>query len=128
MPKWRREAQHKLRELDRQVTRSATVSLIHELRSAYRDLPAIVGHLDKVREDVLDNAQFFQQTKDGEPGGLIGLFAARSESGDAPLRRYAVNLLDRPQRHRSRADRRRRGQPDARQPAGGSSRSQRARS
>jgi len=93
MPKWRREAQNKLRELDRQVTRRATVSLIDELSSAYRDLPAVVGYLDEVREDVLNNAQFFQQPKEGEGGGLLGLFAARADSQDAPLRRYAVNLL-----------------------------------
>ena len=93
MPKWRREAQHKLRELDRQVTQSATVSLIDEVGTAYRDLPAIGKYLDEVREDVLNNAQTFLQSKEGEAGGLLGLFAARADSGDAPLRRYAVNLL-----------------------------------
>ena len=93
MPKWRREAQHKLRELDREVTRAATVSLIEEARAAYKDIPAIVTYLDEVREDVLNNAQVFQQSKEGESGGLLGLFAARADSGDAPLRRYAVNLL-----------------------------------
>lgn len=93
MPKWRREAQHKLRELDRQVTQSATVSLIDEARAAYRDIPAIVAYLDQVREDVLDNAQVFQPSKEGEAGGLLGMFAARAEAGEAPLRRYAVNLL-----------------------------------
>ena len=92
VPKWRRDAQHKLRDLDREVTRSAITSVIEEMKSSYRALPAIVQFLGEVQEDVLDHAQFFQQPKDAEPGGLLGLLA-RPEPGDAPLRRYAVNLL-----------------------------------
>jgi predicted ATP-dependent protease len=92
VPKWRREAQHKLRELDREVTRSAITSVIEEMKSSYQALPAIVQFLGDAQEDVLDHAQLFQQPKDSEAGGLLG-FLARPEPGDAPLRRYAVNLL-----------------------------------
>ena len=93
MPKWRREAQHKLRELDRKVTRGAINSLIDEMKSAYQDLPAIVAHLAEAQEDILDHAQFFQQPKDGEPMGLFGLVAGSAEGRESPLRRYRVNLL-----------------------------------
>ena len=92
-PKWRREAQHKLRDLDRKVTRGAINSLIDEMRSAYQALPEINRYLGEVQEDVLDHAQFFQQPKDGEPIGLLGLMAASSEGREIPLRRYQVNLL-----------------------------------
>ena len=93
VPKWRREAQHKLRDLDRMVTRGAINSLIDEMKSAYHDLQAVVGHLAEAQEDILDHAQFFQQPKDGEPVGLLGLVGASPERHDSPLRRYKVNLL-----------------------------------
>ena len=92
VPKWRREAQHKLRGLDRQVTRTAIVSLIDELRASYAALPEVVRYLAEVQEDVLDHAQLFQQPKDGEPAGILGLVMSRSDASDA-LRRYEVNLL-----------------------------------
>ncbi len=93
LPKWRREAQHKLRDLDRQVTRGAINSLIEEMKAAYQALPAIARYLGEVQEDVLDHAQLFQQAKDGEPSGLPGLVLRARSLGEAPLRRYAVNLL-----------------------------------
>ncbi len=93
LPKWRREAQHKLRELDRQVTRGAINSLIEEIKSAYQALPAIQQYLGEVQEDVLDHAQFFMQPKDGEGVGPLGLLLGRPEAGESALRRYHVNLL-----------------------------------
>lgn len=93
VPKWRREAQHALRELDRQVTRGAINSLIEEMRSAYRGLAAIEQYLGHVQDDVLDHAQYFLQPKDGEGGGLMGVMLARFDAGEAALHRYAVNLL-----------------------------------
>ena len=93
MPTWRREAQHKLRELDRQVTRGAIGVLIDEAKAAWRDLEDVGRYLEQVREDVLDRAQLFLQPKEAEAGGLMGLLLSRMESGDGPLRRYAVNLL-----------------------------------
>ena len=93
MPTWRREAQHKLRELDRQVTRGAIGALIEEAKASWRDLDAVARHLEQVREDVLDRAQLFLQPKEAETGGVVGLMLSRMEAGDGPLRRYAVNLL-----------------------------------
>ncbi|HSE13498.1 MAG TPA: ATP-binding protein, partial [Rudaea sp.] len=93
LPKWRREAQHKLRELDRQVTRSAINSLIEEMKSAYQALPAVQQYLSEVQEDVLDHAPSFMQAKDGESAGPLSLLLARSEAGESALRRYQINLL-----------------------------------
>jgi lon-related putative ATP-dependent protease len=93
MPTWRREAQHKLRDLDRQVTRGAIGVLIEEAHASYRDLEAVGRYLEQVREDVQDHAQLFLQPKEAEGGGLMGLVLSRMEAGESPLRRYAVNLL-----------------------------------
>jgi predicted ATP-dependent protease len=93
VPKWRREAQRKLRELDRQVTRGAIASLIDEMKTAYQPLAAVVEYLGEVQDDVLDHAALFLQPKEGDAIGLATLLAGRSDAGDAALRRYEVNLL-----------------------------------
>jgi len=91
IPKWRREAQRKLRELNRQVTSAAVKSLIEELEAEYRDLPAVAEYLAEVREDVIDNAGYFQQPKDAERVGPFGFVFA--EAAEQPLKRYLVNVL-----------------------------------
>ncbi len=93
VPKWRREAQRKLRELNRQVTRTAVNSLIDELKGEYRELPQVQQYLSEVQDDVLDHADFFRQSKDGEQPTLFGVPLPHPESGDSPLRRYQVNVL-----------------------------------
>ncbi len=93
VPKWRREALHKLRELGRKVTRGAINSLIDEMQTAYEAFPEVVQYLDEVREDVLDHAHYFQQPKEGESAVIPGLAFARGEADESPLRRYKVNLL-----------------------------------
>jgi lon-related putative ATP-dependent protease len=93
VPKWRREAQRKLRELNRQVTSAAVNSLIEELEAEYRALPEVAGYLGELREDVLDHAEYFRQPKDGERPTLFGIPLPLPEAGDSPLRRYLVNVL-----------------------------------
>jgi lon-related putative ATP-dependent protease len=93
VPKWRREAQRKLRELHRQVTRTAVRSLLAELRTEYAALPQALAYLEKVEEDVLDHAEFFRQPKEGEPPTLFGIPLGRAEPGESPLKRYQVNVL-----------------------------------
>ncbi len=93
VPKWRREAQRKLRELNRQVTRLAVNSLIEELKGEYAPLPEVLAYLGKVQEDVLDHAEYFRQAKEGEPPSLFGIPLGKGEAGEPPLKRYQVNVL-----------------------------------
>jgi lon-related putative ATP-dependent protease len=92
-PKWRREAQRKLRELNRQVTRTAVNGLIEELKAAYQALPQVVAYLGFVQEDVLDHAEVFRQPKEGEQPTLFGVPLPLPEGGESFLRRYQVNVL-----------------------------------
>src|SRR5512144_218940 len=62
------------------------------MKADYQALHPVDAYLVEVQEDVLDHAQLFQQPKDGEPPGVLGLMVSRSDSADA-LRRYEVNLL-----------------------------------
>ena len=93
VPKWRREAQRKLRELNRQVTRSAVASQIEELRTEWGELPQVRQYLARVQEDVLDHAEYFRQPKEGEPPTLFGIPMPRAEPSESPFRRYQVNVL-----------------------------------
>jgi len=93
MPKWRRDALDKMRGLDREVTRAAVNSLIDELKAAYAALPRVQEYLERVKQDTLENAAVFRQSKDGEPPTLFGIPLPRPEGAEGPFRRYAVNVL-----------------------------------
>jgi predicted ATP-dependent protease len=93
VPKARREAQRRLRELNRQVTSAAVNSLIEEFEAEYRALPEVAAYLKAVREDVLNHAEYFQQPKDGERPTLFGIPLPLAEGAESPLRRYLVNVL-----------------------------------
>jgi lon-related putative ATP-dependent protease len=93
VPKWRREAQHKLRELNREVTRNAVHSLIEELKAEHAALPDVREYLAALEDDVLDHAEVFQQPKDGEQPSLFGIPLPQAEASDATFRRYRVNVL-----------------------------------
>jgi len=93
VPKWRRETQHRLRELNREITRNAVHGLIEELKAEYAALPAVGEYLDALEEDVLDHAEVFQQPKDGEQPSLFGIPLPQGEESDLTFRRYRVNLL-----------------------------------
>ncbi|MGE3572015.1 MAG: Lon protease family protein, partial [Burkholderiales bacterium] len=93
MPKWRREALDRMRELDRSVTRAAVNSLIDELQAGYADLPRVQEYLQRVKADTLENAAAFRQAKEGEAPTLFGIPLPRPEGTEAPFKRYAVNVL-----------------------------------
>jgi len=92
VPQWRRETQERIRELDRQATRSAVGHLIDELKKAYADLPEAVRYFDTVQESVVENADDFKRGEDGPEVSFLGISLTRPQAGPS-LRRYQVNLL-----------------------------------
>jgi len=93
MPKWRREAQRKLRELNRQIVRVAVTGLIEDLRAEYDALPQVRDYLAAVHEDVIDRGELFHQAKEGEQPAPFGAPFSLSDAVEPPLRRYQVNVL-----------------------------------
>jgi len=93
VPKWRREAQRKLHELNRQVARAAVRGLIDELKAQYRALTQVVSHLAAVEEDMVEHADAFRQPREGEAPTLFGVPLPAAEGGEQFLRRYRVNVL-----------------------------------
>jgi predicted ATP-dependent protease len=92
VPKMRREAQRKVRDLNRQVAGATVTGLIEELKAAYVALEPVVKYLASVHEDVLGHAEFFRHPKEGEQRTLLGIPIPEPES-ESPLGRYQVNVL-----------------------------------
>jgi len=87
VPRWRREAQHKLRALHRKVARTTAGSLMEEIR---REFPEVRGYLSQVLEDVVSNADDFRP-----PGDVseLGVPEADPAALEGRLAHYRVNLL-----------------------------------
>jgi predicted ATP-dependent protease len=89
VPRWQRERRGRLRGLHGEVARFAVRPLVDELRERFRDLAAVVAHLDEVEEDIVRRAPAIvaEESSSSEE-------AAAAVSGTPPpLRRYHVNLL-----------------------------------
>ena len=105
MPGWEREHRARIRELHRDVARSAVAQMIDDLRARYADLANVIAHLDTVQEDMIENARDFMRPEggaqgDGPGGGMgaaagpLGGLAAIAGSSPAPsFARYRVNVI-----------------------------------
>ncbi|MCB2102554.1 MAG: AAA family ATPase [Rhodobacterales bacterium] len=100
VPKWEKAQRAALRDLDRDVTAHAVDHLIGELVNAWSDLPAVVAHLDAVRDDVIDNVDDFRPQETPQAPPMMALAAGGDALGGtggpgAPggYRRYGVNVI-----------------------------------
>jgi lon-related putative ATP-dependent protease len=90
VPRWRREAQRRVKELDQLVTRTAVDSLMDELIQEHEGIEVVRDHLLQVKKDVIENVDAFR--KAGEQPALFGVPLPQA-TPDAALRRYRVNVL-----------------------------------
>jgi lon-related putative ATP-dependent protease len=93
VPKWRRELHHKIRELNRQITKSVVDSQIEELKKEYGPLPDVQTYLTDVQQDLIEHADDFRQPREGEKPMLFGIPLPLPDTGEPSLRRYSVNVL-----------------------------------
>jgi len=92
LPQWRREAQQRLRDLDRDFVMSAVGHLIDDLRKRYADLPEVLTHLEAVQQAVIEHADDFRRSEEGTEITFLGIPLPRAAAG-AAQRRYEVNVL-----------------------------------
>ena len=89
IPRWRRDRHRRLRELDRLATAAMVGVHIEELGGKYADSPEILGHLESLRQDLIENAGAALRPE--TPPMLIpGL---EPPDPQARLSRYDVNVL-----------------------------------
>ena len=89
LPNMHKHRRRRIKELDNNVTMFAVGSLIADLRDRYKENPEIVGHLDAVQQDVLDNVQDFMATEKTPEIMLPGMRPDRKNR----FERYHVNIL-----------------------------------
>jgi lon-related putative ATP-dependent protease len=97
LPRWQREIQDRLDELDREMADFAVGGLIDELRTKYADFPEILDHLVAIQKDVVGNAKDLLSSREDASSkmlrALTGGSTQRSSKEHPLLRRYQVNVL-----------------------------------
>ena len=86
MPKIRKEHRERVKELDQEVTAHAVNVLLNDLRQKYRELEKVTAYLDDIQENIIENAQDFQQAE-----GPSLPFVSRDTS--SLFGNYEVNLV-----------------------------------
>ena len=88
IPRLDKERRDAVRTLDQETARLAVGQSMEDARAKLADLPMVLGHLDAVREDLVQNVQLFvappQQDKDEAPAPQIA---------GTPFDRYEVNVF-----------------------------------
>ncbi len=94
VPGWEKEQREEIKSLNRETTMYAVGHLIDELKKSWAEFPAILGHLDAVREDVIENADdFLPQQEQSGPQMLLAAAGRGQAASGGPFRRYAVNVF-----------------------------------
>ncbi|HSO41611.1 MAG TPA: ATP-binding protein, partial [Rhodospirillales bacterium] len=92
IPNWEKEQREQIKNLNRETTMYAVGHLIDELKKRWRDFPAVLAHLDAVRDDVIENADDFLPQEQTGPQLMLAA-AERGQAAGGPFRRYQVNVL-----------------------------------
>ena len=92
IPKWQRETQEKLKELNQQVAAFAVKPLFSEQKAKYRAHEAITGYLEEVEKDVVEN---FDQFFDKEPSApqMLPVPGQAKNTGSRRFNHYRVNVV-----------------------------------
>jgi lon-related putative ATP-dependent protease len=93
VPRLDKERRDAIRALDQETARFAVGQSIEEARARLADLPMVLGHLDAVREDLVQNVHLFiaqPQGPDEAPAAPVA---------GTPFDRYEVNVLVTPEDH-----------------------------
>ena len=86
MPKLRKQHREKVKALDQSVTAHAVSVLLGELRQQYKDLEKVSAYLDEAEQNIIDNAQDFQQPE-SSPMPFLGRDSSKL------FGQFEVNLL-----------------------------------
>jgi lon-related putative ATP-dependent protease len=92
MPRWRRDMQQEIKQLNREVVMGAVGQLMDEVRGKYEPLPQVVGYLEAVQADVIEHADQFRPPGETPPM-FAGLVAPDGQKEMPFLSRYQVDVL-----------------------------------
>jgi len=89
IPKWQREAQDKIKELNRQIAGFAIRPLFTELTSGFGSIEQVSAYLDKAEKDIIDHFDHFLEKESTRQEFLPGMSAMKGSF----FNRYKVNVL-----------------------------------
>ena len=87
-PRWRREAQNRIKQAGSEALRDTATRLIDELRPTYADLPTVGEYLDAVLQDIIESGEALRASSQTE-----GDVETTTYSGAISVQRYQINLL-----------------------------------
>jgi len=93
IPKWQRETQEKIKELNRNIASFAIKPLISELKNTYAPIEAVSKYLETLENDIIENFDQFLE-KEADPRDLLLGIAPGKFSQRSPMfNRYRVNVI-----------------------------------
>lgn len=89
-----KECETKLDELDRSFGDSTIGSYIDDITDKYKDYERVVEYIKAVREDILDNLDYFMEEEEEKQDVLAALLPLLGKKQDEDIfHRYGVNLM-----------------------------------
>ncbi|MEI8032004.1 MAG: AAA family ATPase [Chlorobiaceae bacterium] len=92
IPKWQRETQEKIKELNRDIANFAVKPLIAEVRSSYEALEEVSGYLERLENDIIENFDQFLEKEPDPREMFLGISSGRISHKSPSFNRYRVNV------------------------------------
>jgi len=93
VPKWQRETQEKIKELNRNIANFAVKPLIAELRNSYESLGEVIRYLETLENDIIENFDQFLEKEPDPRELLLGLSSGKFSQKSPQFNRYRVNVI-----------------------------------
>jgi len=87
-PRWRGEAQNRLKQAGSEALRDTVTHMVDDLRPRYADLADVSSYLDAVLQDIVESGESLHETSHSEGDTETTII-----SGSISVQRYLVNLL-----------------------------------
>ncbi len=93
IPKWQRETQEKIKELNRNIASFAVKPLIAELRTEYNEIEEVSRYLEILETDIIENFDQFLDKESDNKELLPGIYPGKFSQKGASFNRYRVNVI-----------------------------------
>ncbi|ASQ91233.1 ATP-dependent protease [Prosthecochloris sp. GSB1] len=93
IPKWQRETQEKLKDLNQQVAAFAVKPLFEELKAGHAQQPAILDHLAAAEKDVVEHFVHFLEKSSPEQEQPPGMASPAGPGKNRLFNRYRINVV-----------------------------------
>jgi lon-related putative ATP-dependent protease len=93
IPKWQRETQERIKELNRTIASFALKPLFAELAATYQSIPEAVDYLKSLENDIIGNFEQFLEKEPDPREQYLGLPPGRFGMKSPSFNRYRVNVI-----------------------------------